>query len=264
MNILTGIIRILTNISTVVLAVLIIVIFFVVSIFMFISEMFSRVVGYEARCLQRILIKKILSLVFSILCRLNRIKLKVLGNVPQGNCVIVSNHQSMLDMFLFPCVLPNARMIAKREILYIPGVFMMQYAVRWIFIAREQGVRALKGMFREVDEEIKLNIESQIVIFSQGTRTAVSEEKRYMKGGYMMLYKKFKLPIVPAVLHTGHCVMNDMGVLSRFMPGTVILEFLPEITYDPENNLDAVSNEVASMITSREKQIYAALLKGDI
>ena len=52
-----------------------------------------------------------------VLCR---IRIEVRGEVPEGDVIVVSKHQSFLDVILHALLVPRVNFIMKRELLYAP------------------------------------------------------------------------------------------------------------------------------------------------
>ncbi|MGL4543553.1 MAG: lysophospholipid acyltransferase family protein, partial [Polymorphobacter sp.] len=63
-----------------------------------------------------------------------------------------------------------------------------------------------------------------IVIFPEGTRTAVGDQPG-LQSGFAGIYKMLKVPVVPVALDSGKCWPK--GLVKH--PGTITIRFLPAI-----------------------------------
>ncbi|MFQ5566480.1 MAG: lysophospholipid acyltransferase family protein [Paracoccaceae bacterium] len=141
------------------------------------------------------------------------------GPVPSGAVVVVSKHQSLLDVLMMFAVLPEPQFVMKRSLIWAP--FLGLYALRAgsIWITREKRGEG-KTMLRRLQNRHKGS--GQIVIYPQGTRVPPGEVRPYRRGA-AMAYGKFALPMVLAATNVGW-FWPKRGILRR--PGTAVLEFL--------------------------------------
>jgi 1-acyl-sn-glycerol-3-phosphate acyltransferase len=125
------------------------------------------------------------------------VRIKGIENLPKGNCLIVSNHQSDVDPLILIAKL-NKQMgfIAKKEMLklYVVGTWMK--AINCVFIDREDIRESLKAINKGID-----NLEKgySMVIFPEGTRSRSNKLGEFKKGS-MKMATKASVPLVPIVL----------------------------------------------------------------
>ena len=151
------------------------------------------------------------------------LRTEIRGEVPVGEVLIASKHQSFLDIILIVHAVPRPKFIMKKEILWTPIVGF--YAKRIGCIAVDRGKRsiAIKRMVADVKSGAQLP--GQLIIFPQGTRVAAGAKKDY-KIGTAVLYKETGQACVPAATNVGvfwarHSLMRK--------PGLAVVEFLPVI-----------------------------------
>ncbi|MFD2740374.1 lysophospholipid acyltransferase family protein [Sulfitobacter aestuarii] len=151
------------------------------------------------------------------------LRCEVRGDVPQGEVLIASKHQSFLDILMIFHALPRARFIMKREILRMPVIG--QYAKRMQMIPVDRGKRgqAITKMLADVNAG---RIDpGQLVIYSQGTRVAPGLRVPY-KVGTALLYQQLGQTCVPAATNAGY-FWPRRGLFRR--PGLAVVEFLAPI-----------------------------------
>ena len=165
-------------------------------------------------------------------------------NIPAGNAVIASKHQSLWETFALIPLLTNFAFILKRELQWIPmfGWFSMKF--RMIAVKRGDRSRAVSNLLAAVRDAIS-HADRHIVIFPEGTRRPVGAEPRY-KTGVAAIYTEVGLPVVPVALNSG--LFWPRRKFLRF-PGTVTVEILPPI----EPGLDT-----ETFLATLEEQIETA------
>ena len=144
-------------------------------------------------------------------------------NLPAGPCIIAMKHQSAWDTLAATILFPDCAVVIKRELGWLP--FYGWYVVKAgsITVDRGAAARALKRMVKRA-ERVAAD-KRAIVIFPQGTRTAVDAKKPYLPG-IAALYQHLELPVAPVALNSG-LFWGRRHVLRR--PGTVLVEILPPI-----------------------------------
>jgi len=149
-------------------------------------------------------------------------KLEVRGEIPQGECIIASKHQSFLDILILMALLPRAKFVMKKSVKWMPivGFYAMQIGCAPV---DRRSAGAINTMLESVAEQ--RSDPGQIVIYPQGTRVAPGVKARYKRGAAAM-YANFALPCVPAATNAGVCWGRNT-VLRH--PVVVVMHFLPEI-----------------------------------
>ena len=124
-------------------------------------------------------------------------------NIPEsGPLIIVSNHQSLLDIPLLHLVFQKhrPRFVSKQELaMWIPSVsFNLRYGGSAV-IDRENPRQAIPELKRVADNMKKEGF--SIVIFPEGTRAREGELKEFLGAGLSVLIKELpEAPLVPVVV----------------------------------------------------------------
>ena len=146
------------------------------------------------------------------------IRYEIRGEVPDGEVIIASKHQSFMDILLLMIALPAPKYVMKDSIKYLPA--LGQYAMRIGCAPIVRGKDGTKKMMEGVARHRRLP--GQIIIYPQGTRVPVGEVRPY-KRGVSHMYEALQLPLVPVATNAG--VMGPKSGLAKY-PGTAVIEFL--------------------------------------
>ncbi|MEM8653639.1 MAG: lysophospholipid acyltransferase family protein [Pseudomonadota bacterium] len=149
------------------------------------------------------------------------LKAEVRGQVPEGEVLIASKHQSFLDIMMIFTALPSAKFIMKRSILWTPIIGL--YAKRLECVPVDRGKRGAAIAKMVADVEAGRATPGQLIIYSQGTRVAPGVKAPY-KVGTAVLYEQLGQPCVPVATNVG-MFWPRTGIMRK--PGTAIVEFLP-------------------------------------
>jgi 1-acyl-sn-glycerol-3-phosphate acyltransferase len=145
-------------------------------------------------------------------------------HLPPGAAIVAMKHQSAWDTIVLPLVFADPAVVLKRELLWIP--FYGWYAGRAaaIPVDRGAGAAALRRMLAAAQGPVRE--ERPIVIFPEGTRTAVGQRKPYHPG-VAALYRQLGLPLVPVAVNSG-LFWGRRAFLKR--PGRIVAEILPAVS----------------------------------
>lgn len=151
------------------------------------------------------------------------LKTEVRGEVPQGDVLVASKHQSFLDILLIYSALPRGKFIMKKELAWTP--FVGWYAALTGCVPVDRGKRgaAVRAMLKAVKNPRFAG--GQLIIFPQGTRVAPGVKAEY-KVGAAALYAALAQPCVPVATNVG-VFWPRHGLLRK--PGLAVVEFLPAI-----------------------------------
>lgn len=151
------------------------------------------------------------------------IRTEVRGEIPTGEVLICSKHQSFLDILILVHHLPRAKFVMKKELRFLPIFGLYAMRIGSTPVARGQKSRAMKEMVAHVEARAKAP--GQLVIYPQGTRVAPGAYLPY-KIGAGVLYERLGLPCVLAATNAG--VFWGRRKWTR-KPGLAVVEFLETV-----------------------------------
>ncbi|KCV81156.1 phospholipid/glycerol acyltransferase [Actibacterium atlanticum] len=151
------------------------------------------------------------------------LKSEIRGEVPKGEVLIASKHQSFFDIIMIVSVTPRPKFIMKKSLRWAP--ILGYYAMRIGCVPIDRGKRgeAIKQMVRDVHKGRAKP--GQLIIYPQGTRVAPGADRAY-KIGTGVLYEQLGQDCVPAATNVG-VFWPRTGIYRK--PGLAVVEFLPII-----------------------------------
>ncbi|HEY3920214.1 MAG TPA: lysophospholipid acyltransferase family protein [Stellaceae bacterium] len=171
------------------------------------------------------------------------------AHLPAGPVLIAMKHQSAWDTFAVPVLFALPAMVIKRELGWVP--FYGWYALKagMIPVDRSGGAKALLRMVAACKAALARN--RPIVIFPEGTRSAVGAAARY-QAGVAALYAALDVPLVPVAVNSG-LFWGRRAFRKR--PGRIVVEILPAIP--PGSDRRAALTELQSRIEAATARLVA-------
>jgi 1-acyl-sn-glycerol-3-phosphate acyltransferase len=174
-------------------------------------------------------------------------------NIRKGQpYIIISNHQSAMDIVLLYRLRMHFKWVAKREIFKIPVIGWNLWLNRHIAIDRTSVKGALK-MIKQAQEHLKQG--NSVLIFPEGTRSTDGKIKRF-KDGAFVLAKKANYPILPVVIEGTMEVLPKEGYTIKGKQ-TLKMRILPEVAPENFQNMDVV--ELTQTLHNQLSEAHAQL-----
>jgi 1-acyl-sn-glycerol-3-phosphate acyltransferase len=151
------------------------------------------------------------------------LKSEIRGQVPTGEVIIASKHQSFFDIIMIVSAVPRPKFIMKKELVHTPIVGFFARKTGCIPVDRGKKSTAVKKMVEDV--KAGRAMPGQLIIFPQGTRVAAGAHLPY-KVGTGVLYRETGQRVIPAATNVG-VFWKRHGIMR--WPGTAVVEFLPAI-----------------------------------
>lgn len=192
-------------------------------VWMFIIEVIFHIFFFNRKIL--IKISQIMAFGNQILLeKIAGIKLTVEGkeNIPAGGCVIASKHQSAFETLAMFNNVKGLAYVFKKELGYIPLFGTSNYLVGNVAVNRGGGSAALKSLIKNVGKAVEDG--RKVMIFPEGTRTAVGTTVEYKPSVYALYKQGHK--IVPCALNTG-CFWPRKSMMKY--PGNAVVKFFPPL-----------------------------------
>ncbi|KAM9256642.1 1-acyl-sn-glycerol-3-phosphate acyltransferase beta [Cariama cristata] len=155
-----------------------------------------------------------------------RFEVKGLENFEvEGPAVVVSNHQSILDMMGLMEVLPdNCVQVGKKELMYAGSVGLIIYLGGVIFINRKSTSSAKMVMAEVAKTMATENV--KVWVYPEGTRNCTGDLLPFKKGAFHLAVLA-QVPVIPVVYSSFTTFYNPKKNL--FTSGKIKVEVLPPI-----------------------------------
>ncbi len=161
-----------------------------------------------------------------------RVRVEGLERLPAGGTILVSNHQSLVDIPLFLSAFPKEiKFLAKRELGKIP-LFgkAMAYAGN-LFIDREDP----RGFVQLMHEAVRRIRQGEVVVvFPEGTRSADGTIGEFKEGAFYIA-RKAGVPVFPVYIDGGQRALPKGTLVPR--PADLVVRVLEPLSVGPGASL---------------------------
>jgi 1-acyl-sn-glycerol-3-phosphate acyltransferase len=163
--------------------------------------------------------------------------------------VLVSNHQSLLDIPTLVSLIPHIRIIAKKELFRIPLFGRAMRRAGFLEIDRSNRAHA----FRTIDDAAqRIRAGTSILVFAEGTRSRDDQILPFKKGAFV-LATSAGVGVVPvAVRGTNRRLPKGASVVK---PGPVYVAFGEVLAARPSDD----RAELLAEAETRVRTLYASL-----
>jgi 1-acyl-sn-glycerol-3-phosphate acyltransferase len=163
---------------------------------------------------------------------------KSLERLPEGQCVVVSNHVSYIDGVVFTAALPpRFGFVIKREMNNVPGVGLFLRRLGSEFVERFNRHRGASDARRVLRNAVG---GKSLVFFPEGTFTRTPGLLKFHSGAFITA-ARVGCPVVPATVKGTRVTLSPGGGLPR--PGRIVVEILPPVTV-PTDQSEAVAMDL--------------------
>lgn len=151
-------------------------------------------------------------------------QVKGLENLPSGQAIVLSKHQSAWETLFLPAYLPReVCFVYKRELNRIPFFGWGLALLRMIPIDRSKGRDAFEQVVRIGQQ--RLSEGRWPILFPEGTRIAPGKMGRFKMGGALLACRT-GAPVIPIALNAGECWPRKAFIKQ---PGMITVSIGPAI-----------------------------------
>lgn len=153
-------------------------------------------------------------------------------HLPAGPCVMIANHQSMIDVIALMGLGTPFHFVSKIELFSVPFIGWMMGWMRHIAIDRKRR-DSMKNMLQECSK--RLTDGEAVLIFPEGTYAAGPERLPFRRGAFH-LAQQAQVPIVPIVIRGAAELVREDGPLFANR-SHVHVEVMPPLAPPPHHEL---------------------------
>ncbi|MGH8327693.1 MAG: lysophospholipid acyltransferase family protein, partial [Steroidobacteraceae bacterium] len=162
-----------------------------------------------------------------------------LDHLPEGQCVVVANHQSYLDGLVFTAALPpRFGFVIKREMARVPlaGSTLERIGAEFVErFDRAQGAADARRVLRQAESGLSL------VFFPEGTFSSQPGLLKFHAGAFHTAARA-GCPIVPAIVRGTREALPPSGMLPH--RSRIRVEFLPALGRPAEPHSQAAAAQL--------------------
>ena len=143
-------------------------------------------------------------------------QVKGFDNLPDAPVILLSKHQSAWETIFYCWLMPRPMIfVFKKSLLYIPFFGWGLAMLRMIAIDRSRGGEAMTQVIETGKQ--RLDDGQWVIMFPEGTRTAVGSQGKYKSGGAILAVGT-DTPVVPIAVNSGDCWPRNAFIKK---PGTI-------------------------------------------
>jgi 1-acyl-sn-glycerol-3-phosphate acyltransferase len=163
--------------------------------------------------------------------------------------VIVSNHQSLLDILVLFRLYRHFKWVSKQVVFRLPFIGWNMSMNRYIAIRRGDKADAVRMMSACGDA---LEGGSSILIFPEGTRSLDGELREFRHGAFTLALRHH-VPVLPIVLDGTVDALPKHGVV---LPGAdIVIQVLDPIDVAPFTDVDALRTHVRGVMATELQRL---------
>lgn len=189
------------------------------------------------------------------------IEVRTIGmeNLPHGakdGAVLLVKHQSTLETFLMPVLMPHPlAYVFKRELLYVPFFGWAMGRMDMIHIDRRERNKA----FAKVVEQGKRLLAQGvwIIMFPEGTRIPRGEKGVYKTGGTRLAIET-GVPVVPIAVNSARCWPRKAFIKRPGVVDVSIGPAIPSVGREPEELMAEVETWIETEMRRLDPEAYPA------
>lgn len=156
-----------------------------------------------------------------------RWQVKGFENLPDAPVILLSKHQSAWETIFYCWLMPRPLVfVFKKSLLYIPFFGWGLAMLRMIAIDRSKRREAMAQVV-QIGKN-RLDAGQWVIMFPEGTRTAVGSQGKYKAGGAILAVGT-KTPVVPIAINSGDCWPRNAFIKK---PGTITVSIGKPISPD--------------------------------
>jgi 1-acyl-sn-glycerol-3-phosphate acyltransferase len=185
-------------------------------------------------------------------------KLHGMENLPQGDkdgAILLCKHQSTMETFLLPCIMPHPlAYVFKRELLYVPFFGWAMARMDMIHIDRSKRAEAFNKVVAQGKRVMGEGV--WVIIFPEGTRIPRGQKGTYKTGGTRLACETGR-PVVPIAVN---CAKQWPRKAFVKMPGVIDVVIGPQISSvgrAPEEMMREVESWIEAKTRELDPQAYS-------
>jgi 1-acyl-sn-glycerol-3-phosphate acyltransferase len=177
---------------------------------------------------------------------------------PTSPAILLVKHQSTLETFLMPILMPHPlAYVFKRELLYIPFFGWAMARLDMIHIDRKQRAQAFSKVVEQGKRLLAQGI--WIIMFPEGTRIPRGQKGTYKHGGTRLAVET-GAPVIPVAVASAKCWPRKAFVKTPGVVDVSIGKPIPSQGRDPDDLLREVERWIEAEMRRLDPEAYEPLV----
>lgn len=165
---------------------------------------------------------------------------------PKATYIIVSNHQSLVDILVAFTLFIHFKWVSKAELFKIPLIGWNMMLNRYVRLQRGQK-DSIRKMYKACEEHLSAG--SSVYLFPEGTRSETGLVKPFKEGAFV-LANRLNLPVLPIVINGSKNAVPKHS-LNFHGRSDVSLEILPPMLPEQFGSTEEMRDTIREMIRTR-------------
>ncbi len=170
--------------------------------------------------------------------------------------VVVSNHQSQLDILIAFSLFFHFKWVSKAEVFKLPFIGWNMVLNRYIKLKRGDG-GSVRKMFDDCEKALADG--SSVYFFPEGTRSKTGVMRKFKKGAFQIAHK-MKLPILPIAINGTKNALpkNSLNFHGKHNMRITVLDEIPYESFadmTPEETASFVGNVIAGYVDEHANKV---------
>jgi 1-acyl-sn-glycerol-3-phosphate acyltransferase len=175
---------------------------------------------------------------------------------PRQTYIIVSNHQSSVDILVAFTLFIHFKWVSKAEMFNIPLIGWNMYLNRYVRLRRGND-NSIRKMYRACEKHLKRG--SSVFLFPEGTRSTTGKLRGFKEGAFV-LAKQLNLPVLPIVINGSKDAVPKSS-LNFHGESRINVEILPPIYPEDDISVRELTDTVREMIRCQVNEEMTPLEK---
>jgi 1-acyl-sn-glycerol-3-phosphate acyltransferase len=190
------------------------------------------------------------------------VRVSVRGSIPPESCIVVMNHQSVLDIPIGLRLVPGPYpLIPTRERYHwgVPGISPLARLARYPFVSQKRVLsRSELAALTEAAEQVARG-EQSLLIFPEGHRSRDGGLGRFMRSGLRIILSRAERPVYCVAVHGMVNARTFADGLANFANLDVRIAISDPITPPPSGSDDRVIDDFIDLLRERMAAMLAEL-----
>jgi 1-acyl-sn-glycerol-3-phosphate acyltransferase len=187
-----------------------------------------------------------------------RWKVHGLEHLPQGDkegAILLCKHQSTMETFLLPCIMPHPlAYVFKRELLYVPFFGWAMARMDMIHIDRSKRAEAFNKVVAQGKRVMGEGV--WVIMFPEGTRIPRGQQGIYKTGGTRLACETGR-PVVPIAVNCAKHWPRKAFVKTSGVIDVVIGPQISSVGREPEEMMREVESWIETKTRELDPQAYS-------